>query len=245
MVVAAQHADVGPRPARPGPIRPSAVVLHVEPAGRVVVPRDLVYALAEFGIRIGRESGADALVGRLERVAAVLAQIVAAGRNTEMHAIAVANDGVHAESAVARLPFARVLVVADAGHHLPRIAAVMAPEQRRRLHAAPQLLLANAGLERPDVDQRPSIIFGKRRPRLRLLEALSDVRRAQHLHAEERIAARGIQARCAARVDQSRIHGDAGTKGAAQREAASRLCSLGDEHALLGADGENDSIRHV
>jgi hypothetical protein len=123
------------------------VVLHVEAAGRVVVPRDLVHALAELGIGIGREPGADTLIGRLERFATVLAQIVAAGRDAEVHAIPVANDRVHAEPAVAGLPLARVLVVADALHHVPRIAAVMAPEQGRRLDAAPQFLLAAAGLE--------------------------------------------------------------------------------------------------
>src|SRR4029077_4029069 len=114
----------------------------------VVVPRDLVHALAELGIGIGREPGADALIRRLERVATVFAQVMAALRDAEMHAIPVANDRVHAEPAVAGLPLARVLVVADTGHHLPRIASVMAPEQGRRLHAAPQLLLAAARLER-------------------------------------------------------------------------------------------------
>src|SRR6185437_10714013 len=28
-------------------------------------------------------------------------------------------------------------------------------------------------------------------------------------------------------------------------EAAPRLCGLGDKNALLGADGENDSVRHL
>jgi hypothetical protein len=123
------------------------MVLHVEPPGRVVVPRDLVHTLAELGIGIGCEAGADALIGRPERFATVLAHIMAAGRDAEVHAIPVTNDRVHAESAVAGLPLARVLVVADARHHVPRIAAVIAPEQGRRLHAAPQFLLAAAGLE--------------------------------------------------------------------------------------------------
>jgi hypothetical protein len=35
------------------------------------------------------------------------------------------------------LPLARVIVVADAGHQVPRIATVVAPEQRCRLYAAP------------------------------------------------------------------------------------------------------------
>ena len=101
------------------------------------MPRDLVHALTELGIGIGREAGADAFIGRPECFATVLAQIVAAGRNAEVHVIPVANDRVHAEPAIAGLPLARVLVVANPRHHLPRIATVAAPEQGRRLHAAP------------------------------------------------------------------------------------------------------------
>ena len=64
---------------------------------------------------------------------------------------------------------------------------------------------------------RPSSL-GKAGRRLRLLEALPQVRRTQHLHAEERIAARGIDSGVAARVDQRRVHGDAGPERPAQRE---------------------------
>ena len=49
------------------------------------------------------EASADALIGRPECFAAVLAQIVAAGRDAEVHVISVADDGVHAEPAVAGL----------------------------------------------------------------------------------------------------------------------------------------------
>src|SRR5215469_17317010 len=92
VVVAAQHTDARPRPPRPGPICPSAVVLHVEPAGRGLVPRDLVHALSELWIRIGREAGADALIGCPECFATVLAQIVTAGRDAEVRTISVANN---------------------------------------------------------------------------------------------------------------------------------------------------------
>jgi hypothetical protein len=51
---------------------------------------------------------------------------------------------VHAESTVSWLPLARVVVVADARDHLPGIAAIAAPEKRRGLDAAPQVLLAFA-----------------------------------------------------------------------------------------------------
>src|SRR2546430_98330 len=113
------------------------MVLHVEPARRVLVPRDLVNALTELGIRAGREAGADALIGRPECFATVLTQIVAAGGDAQVHAIPVANDRVHAEPAIAGLPLARVIVVANPRHHVPRIATVAAPEQGCRLHAAP------------------------------------------------------------------------------------------------------------
>src|ERR1041384_1617476 len=153
VVVAAEHADVRPRTSWSRPLRPPAVVLHIEPARCGIMARDLVYALAELRIRVWLKAGADAGVRRVERLPAVFAEIVPARRDAEMHAIAVADDRVHAEPAGARLPLARVLVVADAGHDLPRIAAVEALEERCRLDAGPQLLLRGTGLDRPDVLQ--------------------------------------------------------------------------------------------
>lgn len=92
MVVAAQHADAGL-------LRVAAVVLQIEAPGRLGVPDNLVHALAELGIRVGVEPGADALVLRLEGLASVLAQVVAAGRDGQMQALAVGDDGVQAEAA--------------------------------------------------------------------------------------------------------------------------------------------------
>ena len=59
VVVAAEHADVGPRSPWSGPFRPTAVILHVEAARRRVVAGNLVHALPEFGIRIRVEAGAE------------------------------------------------------------------------------------------------------------------------------------------------------------------------------------------
>jgi hypothetical protein len=73
------------------------VILHVEPAGRSIVPRDLVHALAELGIGIRREAGAHALIGGPECFATIFAHIVPAGRNAQVHAIPVAKNRVHAE----------------------------------------------------------------------------------------------------------------------------------------------------
>src|SRR5258705_495635 len=157
VVVAAKHADVRPRAAGAAPFRPSAMVLHVEPAGCRIVAGDLVHALPVLRIRIGLEPGADAGVRRVERLAAVFAQVVAPRRDAEMHALAVANDRVHAEAAGSRRPLARVLVVADARHHLPRVSAVVALEQRGGLDAGPQFLFRLARLNRPDVHERAAL----------------------------------------------------------------------------------------
>ena len=145
VVVAAQHADVRPRAPGSRPVGPSSVVLHVEPSRCGFVAHDLVDALPELGVGVGREARADALVGGLEGLAAVLAQVVTAGRDAQVHAVPVAHDRVETEPARARLPLARVLVIADAGHHLPRIAPVAASEQGGWFDAAPQVLLAVAG----------------------------------------------------------------------------------------------------
>ena len=163
-----------------------------------------------------------------------------------MHAIAVAQDRVHAEPAVARLPLARVLVVADARDHLPGIAAVArcgraTPARRRtrgpscRRPASSDQMLASA---------RPSS-FGKAGADFVSLNFLPEIGRAQDLHAEEGVAARGVEARRAARVDQRGVDGHARSERPAQREAAPGLRRLGDEQALLGSDAENDSFRHV
>src|SRR5262245_15740801 len=149
VVVGTQHADVGAPAAGPVPFAPAAVVLHVEPAWRVGMAGDLVNALAELGIRIGSEAGADALIARREGFDAVLPPVVAASRDAEVDPLAVAHNRVGAETAVAGLPFAGVLVVADALHHLPGVAAVVAAKQRRRLDTGPDLLLAVARFERP------------------------------------------------------------------------------------------------
>src|SRR5262249_53806548 len=160
----------------------------------VLVARDLVDALAELGIGVGRETGADAAVRRRKRLAAILAEVVTAGRDAEVHALAFAQDGVHAEPAVAGVPFACVLVVADAGDQLQGTAAIAAAEERRRPDAAPEVLLVVARLERPDVGEGATVLLGEGRRGLRLLELLAEIGRVQDLHAEEGIATGGIEA---------------------------------------------------
>src|SRR2546425_10668321 len=125
MVVAAQDTDARV-------FGEAAVVLHVKPAGRVGGTRDLVHALAELDEGIREEPGADTLVGGRECLAAILTQVVAAGRDAQVHPILVPEARVQAEPAVPGLPLARVLVVADARAQLPGIAAVAASEKRRR-----------------------------------------------------------------------------------------------------------------
>src|SRR6266404_2659029 len=90
MVVTAQDADARSRSAGAVPIGPAAMVLHVEPARRVLVTRHLVNALAEFGVRIGRETGPHTFVSRGEGRAPILAQIMTTGRDADVHPISIA-----------------------------------------------------------------------------------------------------------------------------------------------------------
>ena len=182
VIVAAENSDARP-------IFPAPVVLHVKPAGSVRVSRDLVDALTELGIRVGDEAGTDSVIGSVERLAAVFAEVMPAGRDSKMHSVAFPDDCVHAQSAVAGMPLSGVLVVADAGHQFPGIAAVLTAEQRRRFDSAKQVAFAAAGFERPDVGQCSPVVFRKCGSRLRFLERLAEVCRAKNLHPEERAAA--------------------------------------------------------
>ena len=238
VVVAAQDADARV-------LGEAAVVLHVEPARRVRVARDFVHALPELDERIGQETGADALVGGRECVAAVLAQVVAAGRDAQMDPIPVAQDGVQAEPAVTGLPFARVFVVADARNQLPGIAAVAALEQRRGLHAAPKFLSVVARFERPDIGERTPVLLRECGCRLRLFERFPEIGRAQDLHAEEGIAARRVKSRRAASIGQGGVNRHARAERAAQGETAPRSGRLGHEQSFLGADAEDNAICHI
>ena len=83
------------------------------------------HALAELDEGIGKETGADALVSGFVGRAPILAQVVATGGDAKMNTMSIAQDRVHAKPAIAGLPLARVLVVADARNHFPGIAAVL------------------------------------------------------------------------------------------------------------------------
>src|SRR5262249_47874725 len=205
-----------------------AVVLDVEPAWRIGMAGDLVDALAELGKRVGREAGADAVVGRLERLAAIFAEVVAAGRDAEMDAVAVAQDGVHAQAAVAGVPFARVLVVADAADHFPAIPAVGGAEERGRLDAGPEFLLGIPRFQGPDVGDRSAVFLGKGGGGFGLLELIAEVVRDEDLHAEESVAVGSIDTRGAARIDEGGIDRDAGAERSSQTETAAVLGRLGD-----------------
>ena len=81
-----------------------------------------------------------------------------------MHSVAFSNDRVHAQAAVAWLPFFGMFVVADARHQFPGIAAVLAAEQRRRFDSAKQFTFSFAGFERPDVRGLARRLSGTREP---------------------------------------------------------------------------------
>jgi hypothetical protein len=123
----------------------AAVILHVEAARRVVVAHDLVDALAELRVGIRLEACGDPLVRGAEGLTAVLADVVAARRDAEVDPVPVAQDRVQAQASVAGRPLARVLVIGDPRDLFPGVAAVPAPEERRRLDARPELLLPGPG----------------------------------------------------------------------------------------------------
>src|SRR5262249_38118567 len=152
-----------------------------------------------------------------------------------------------AQAAVAGLPFTRVLVVADAADHFPAIPAVGGAEERGRLDAAPQLLLALARFQRPDVGEGPAVLLGKGGGGLGRLEPVAQVVRDEDLHAEESAAAGSINARGAARIDEGGIDRDTRPEHErpSQMETATVLGRFGDEEPLLGADTENDAVRHA
>src|SRR5439155_21253382 len=234
VVVAAQDADARV-------LGKAAMVLHVEPGGCIRVTRDLVHALTELNEGIGQEAGANAFVGGRECLAAILAQVVAAGRDAEVHPIPVTQDRVQAQPAVAGLPFASVLVVADARNQLPGIAAVAASEERCRFDAAPKILLVLPCLERPDVGESAAIVLGEGWSGLRLPERLTEIGRAQDLHPKVGMAARSVNSRRATRVDKRGINPHAGAERAAQCKAAPSLGRLGHKQPFLSADAEKNA----
>src|SRR2546429_6330027 len=92
---------------------------------------------------------------------------------------------------------------------------------------------------------RAPVLLGKGGGRFRVLEGLAQVVRAKDLHAEERIAARGVEARPpAARVDERGVDVHAAPERPAQREFAARAGRLRDEKAFLGPDGQEHAVRH-
>src|SRR5260370_12777517 len=100
-------------------------------------------------------------------------------------------------------------MVVDARNHLPGISAVARPKERCWLHAAQEVLLVIPRFERPDVGERAPVILREGGSRLRLLELFAEIGRAQDLHAEEGIAARGVERRRSAGVHQSGVYGHA------------------------------------
>src|SRR5262249_21273909 len=101
-----------------------------------------------------------------------------------------------------------------------------------------------ARFERPDVGEGAPVLLGEGRGGLRLREPLAEVGREQDLHAEERVAARGVDAWRAARVDQRRVHGHARPERPARLALPPGLRRLGDEESFLGPDTQNDALRH-
>ena len=89
MVIAPQDADVRTLPAGAVPIRPTAMILHVQSTGGILVAGDLMDALPKLRKRVRHESSPDSFVGCGERFASVLAQVVASRGNAQVDAMPV------------------------------------------------------------------------------------------------------------------------------------------------------------
>src|SRR5207248_4969568 len=141
------------------------------------------------------------------------------------------------------VPLPGVLVVADARNHLPRIAAVATSKQSRRLDTAKEVLLSASGNERPDVCHRAAVVLGELGSRFGLFESLSEIRRDKELHPEERIAARGVDPRLAARIDQGRVDSDPGREWSAELELAPALRRFRDEETFPRSYREDEPLK--
>src|SRR5262249_41331565 len=132
----------------------------------------------------------------------------------------------------------------DTRNHFPGIAAIATAEQGGRFDAAEEFVAFLARFKGPDVGEGASVVFGKSRRGFCFLEILPEVGRAENLHAEEGIAARGVETGRAPGVDERGIDGDAWAEGAAQGEAAAGLRGFGDKEALFSANAKDESICH-
>src|SRR5262249_49332889 len=159
----------------------------VEPAGRVLMAGNLVHALPKLRIWIGGETGPNAVVGRLEGLSAILGEIMSARRDAHMQTAAIAKNGVHAKTAITGIPLACMLMVADAGNHLPGIAAVITAEKRGRLDPAQQIFLVFPRFERPDIGQRSTVFLREGGGGFRFLEFCTQIGRTKDFHAEESV----------------------------------------------------------
>src|SRR5262249_37418999 len=105
-------------------------------------------------------------VARIPRAAAVVGAVDASGRLRDEHAVGplrVEHDRVQAEAAVARSPELAVGVLQVRRDRRPRVAAVLALEQARRLHAQEHAfrLVLSSGADLPDALQGEIPSLGK------------------------------------------------------------------------------------
>jgi hypothetical protein len=103
------------------------VVLLPEPLGLMRVQKQLVHALPDLRILVGKIVGGRALVGRRPRLAAVFAAEDSRRGDPDVHALRIGRvdlDRVAAHSTGAGLPLLAGGMLEDALHHVPGGAAV-------------------------------------------------------------------------------------------------------------------------
>src|SRR5260370_28953566 len=115
------------------------VILQVEPLRASRRPRNLVDALAELGMLVGEEIGANPLVRSAPAAPSITRLVDATGANGDQdigRSLSAEHDGVQAEPTPTGLPAGAVRMIEETLHQGPRFSGVARLEEGARLHAA-------------------------------------------------------------------------------------------------------------
>ena len=193
-------------------------------------------------LAFGHEARLRAFVFRRPRLPAVLGAEHARRRDRHVHPVGVCRvreDAVHHEAARAWRPVLARRVVVEAVHRRPGRPAILAFEQRPRVHAGPHFAGPRGvpRLHAPDALDRAADLFGKRRA-VGHLPRLAQVIRAVDVRAVHVVIQRGEKpARTALPLVEGQVvDTPSGEVRPAEFPVFARAVALEDERALARAD---------
>src|SRR5262249_58869953 len=130
------------------------------------MPVDLVHALPELRIFVGKELRCESLIPGLPGIASVIGSINSSGgarHERPLRIVRIENDGVQAQAASSGLPLWPVWMVEQSAVKRPGLSGIVRLKQCGRLHAAVHLvrLLLTPDGNLPDLFQGLSCIFGE------------------------------------------------------------------------------------